>query len=66
MSDKAKLLLLIMNGHDSYESDMVKAVAYHLLNGENPIELVLLCFPSKCTHKMQPLDVGIFHITSQK
>lgn len=67
MVDKEKPILLIMDGHESHESLNLKRVVYrHLRDSENPVEVIILCFPSKCTHKMQPLDVGVFSVVGRQ
>jgi len=45
--------LLIFDGHSSHDSDEADK-----LTGENNIQLIRL--PSHTTHKLQPLDVGLF------
>jgi hypothetical protein len=45
--------LLIFNGHSSHESEEADQVAE-----ENNIQFIRL--PSHTTHKLQPLDVGVF------
>ena len=46
-------ILLLLDGHDSYETDELRAVAYEH-------NIFILAFPSKCAHKLQPLDVTVF------
>jgi hypothetical protein len=46
-------ILLLLDGHNSYELD-----AFHKATFEHNI--IVAVFPSKCTHKLQPLDVIIF------
>jgi hypothetical protein len=46
-----------MDGHSSHESVWLKRTAY----GVTDCTVIILCFPSKCTHKMQPLDVVVFN-----
>lgn len=48
-----KPIVLTVDGHDSHETDMIKTVAYEY-------DIIVLAFPSKTTHKLQPLDVGVF------
>ncbi|KAH9015544.1 hypothetical protein EDB85DRAFT_1898662 [Lactarius pseudohatsudake] len=48
-----------MDGHDTHEKPEIRRAIYESLNTED-IEVVVLCFPSKTTHKCQPLDVLIF------
>jgi hypothetical protein len=48
-----KLCLLIYDGHSSHiTSDMVEMVAANNIH--------LFCLPPHTTHRLQPLDVGIF------
>jgi len=42
-----------MDGHSSHEQMAIQRVAYD--NG-----IIIHAFPSKTTHKLQPLDVGVF------
>jgi len=60
MVDSTKPIVLIMDGHGSHETLKMEQVAYDVLEKEG-IEIIIFCFPSKCTHKMQPLDVIIFN-----
>jgi DDE superfamily endonuclease len=46
-------ILLLLDGHDSHETDELRTVAYEH-------RIFILAFPSKCTHKLQPLDVTVF------
>lgn len=46
-------ILLLMDNHESHCS--LEAVSYAKENG-----IVLVTFPPHCTHKLQPLDVGVF------
>jgi len=46
-------ILLLLDGHDSHETDELRMVAYEH-------NIFILAFPSKCTHKLQPLDVTVF------
>jgi hypothetical protein len=46
-------VLLLLDGHNSYESDTFHKAAF-----QNNI--IIFAFPSKCTHKLQPLNVVIF------
>ena len=48
-----KPIVLTLDGHDTHETPAMKRIAY-----ENNI--VIFCFPSKTTHKLQPLDVVVF------
>ena len=46
-------ILLLVDGYDSHETDELRMVAY-------AHNIFILAFPSKCTHKLQPLDVAVF------
>ena len=46
-------ILLLVDGHDSHETDELRTIAY-------AHNIFVLAFPSKCTHKLQPLDVSVF------
>ncbi|KAH7917731.1 DDE-domain-containing protein, partial [Leucogyrophana mollusca] len=48
-----KPIVLTIDGHDSHETDAIKKAAYK--HG-----IIVHAFPSKTTHKLQPLDVGVF------
>jgi len=52
-------ILLLLNGHDSHETDKLHVLAYKH-------NIFILAFPSKCTHKLQPLDVTVFSQVQQK
>ena len=57
--DPNKPILLTMDGHDTHEKPEIQRVIYKQLEDEN-VEIIILCFPSKTTHKCQPLDVVVF------
>jgi DDE superfamily endonuclease len=57
--DHSKPIVLIMDGHDTHEQPTVKRAIYEVLDNED-IEIILFCFPSKTTHRCQPLDVLVF------
>jgi hypothetical protein len=57
--DPDKPILLAMDGHDTHEKPQIQRVIYKQLDDEN-LEIIILCFPSKTTHKCQPLDVVVF------
>jgi hypothetical protein len=57
--DQSKPILLTMDGHSTHECHEFQRAIYDLLD-EQDVEIILLCFPSKTTHKLQPLDVLIF------
>jgi len=54
-----KPIVLTVDGHDSHETDKLKAVAYEY-------GIIVIAFPSKMTHKLQPLDVGVFSSLQRK
>jgi hypothetical protein len=58
VTDPTKPILLIIDGHDSHECLEIKATVYRNTVG---YVVIVLCFPLKCTHKLQPLDVAIFN-----
>ena len=51
-------ILLLLDGHDSHETDGLRGVAYNH-------NVIVIAFPSKCTHKLQPLDVAVFAHTQK-
>ena len=51
--------MLTMDGHDTHKKPEIQKAIYDCLNNED-LKIVLLCFPSKTTHKCQPLDVLVF------
>ncbi len=57
--DSAKPIVLTMDGHDTHEKPELQRIIYKHLDNEN-LEIIVFCFPSKCTHKCQPLDVVVF------
>jgi DDE superfamily endonuclease len=46
-------IVLYVDGHDSHETDHVRKIGF-----DNHV--IVIAFPSKCTHKLQPLDVVVF------
>ena len=58
--DHSKPILLLIDGHDSHECLTINKAIY---DNQGDHKIILLCFPLKCTHKLQPLDVGIFNHT---
>ncbi|CUA71995.1 hypothetical protein RSOLAG22IIIB_04854 [Rhizoctonia solani] len=48
-------IVLLLDGHSSHISMQVLNVAYK--NG-----VFIICLPPKTTHKLQPLDVGVFNL----
>ncbi|KIJ34157.1 hypothetical protein M422DRAFT_118962, partial [Sphaerobolus stellatus SS14] len=51
--DPTKRILLILDGHSSHETTEMLDYAYQQ-------EVILMELPSHTTHRLQPLDVGIF------
>ena len=49
-------VLLLLDGHSSHKS--LEVLQYAKDNG-----VILFCFPAHCTHRLQPLDVGFFHLS---
>ena len=54
--DKKKPVVLILDGHESHENWELKRKIYSFAE----CDLIVFCFPSKTTHKLQPLDVVVF------
>lgn len=54
-----------MDGHDTHEKPEIQRAIYDSLDNED-LEIILLCFPSKTTHKCQPLDVLVFAAVEQR
>src|SRR6266851_2145114 len=46
-------IVLLLDRHNSHKSD-----AFHEAMFQN--DIIIITFPSKCTHKLQPLDIVIF------
>jgi hypothetical protein len=46
-------ILLLLNGHNSHETNNLRVLTYEH-------DIFILAFPSKCTHKLQPLNVTVF------
>ena len=53
--DDTKPIVLTYDGHESHETSAIKRLAY-------ANDIILFCLPSKTTHKLQPLDVGMFSV----
>lgn len=51
-------ILLFLDGHDSHETDGLRKLAFEH-------NVIIIAFPSKCTHKLQPLDVVVFAQTQR-
>jgi hypothetical protein len=54
--DDTKPVILTCDGHESHETPEIQKAIYSW----EGCDFIVLCFPSKCTHKMQPLDVVVF------
>ena len=63
--DPLKPIILTMDGHDTHEKHDLKHALYGFLDRED-LEIIVFCFPSKTTHKCQPLDVLIFSTVDYK
>jgi len=59
--DNSIPIILTLDGHDTHEQHKLKCVLYKFLDQED-LEIILFYFPSKTTHKCQPLDVLIFAV----
>jgi hypothetical protein len=57
--DESIPIILTLDGHNTHEQHELKHVLYKLLDHES-LKIILFCFPSKTTHKCQPLDVLVF------
>src|SRR5260370_12251363 len=55
--DVTKPILLFIDGHDSHECLDIKAAVYR---NKGNLTIIVIAFPSKTTHKCQPLDAVIF------
>jgi|SRR6266851_4312433 len=51
-------VLLLLDGHNSHELDMFHKAAFQH-------NIIVITFPSKCTHKLQPLDIVVFAQTQR-
>ena len=54
--DESKPIVLILDGHESHENWELQRKIYAF----SDCKVVVFCFPSKMTHKLQPLDVIVF------
>jgi hypothetical protein len=54
--DDTKPVILTCDGHESHETPEIQKAVYSW----EGCGFIVLYFPSKCTYKMQPLDVVIF------
>lgn len=46
-----------MDGHETHEAHPIRRIIFEKMD---EMEVIIFCFPSKCTHKLQPLDVAVF------
>ncbi|KIL58603.1 hypothetical protein M378DRAFT_86304 [Amanita muscaria Koide BX008] len=60
--DKSKPIVLILDGHESHENWELRRRIYAF----SDCEVIVFCFPSKTTHKLQPLDVVVFNPVGRK
>ena len=60
--DESKPIVLILDGHESHENWELRRKIYAF----SDYEVVVFCFPSKTTHKLQPLDVVVFSPVGRK
>lgn len=51
--DPDKPIMLTLDGHNSHETRKLKCAAFNH-------DIIIIALPSKTTHKLQPLDVGVF------
>jgi len=58
-------IVLTLDGHDTHEQHELKRVLYEFLDQED-LEIILFCFPSKTTHKCQPLNVLVFSAVKRR
>ena len=63
--DPLKPIILTMDRHDTHEKHDLKCALYGFLDRED-LEIIVFCFPSKTTHKCQPLDILIFSTVDRK
>jgi hypothetical protein len=63
--DNSIPIVLTLDGHDTHEQHELKRVLYEFLDQED-LEIILFCFPSKTTHKCQPLDVLVFSAVERR
>ena len=52
-------VLLFVDGHNSHETDEIQEIGLKM-------GIIIITFPSKCTHKLQPLDVTVFSPLGRK
>ncbi|KAF9450871.1 hypothetical protein P691DRAFT_788267 [Macrolepiota fuliginosa MF-IS2] len=53
---KSAPILLIYDGHESHKTSELKCWVYSVKD----CEIITFCFSSKCTHKLQPLNIAVF------
>ena len=63
--DNAIPIILTLDGHNTHEQHKLKCALYGFLNWED-LEIIVFCFPSKTTHKCQPLDVLVFSAVERR
>jgi DDE superfamily endonuclease len=63
--DPMKPIILAMDRHETHENTVLKRAAYNLQDTE-VLQIEVFCFPSKTTHKCQPLNVLIFSAIKQR
>ena len=52
-------IVLYIDGHESHETDAIRKLAF--AHG-----IIVIAFPAKCTHRLQPLDVVIYSQTARR
>ena len=57
--DPNKPIVLTLNGHDSHKTRKLKRAAFDH-------NIIIIALPSKTTHKLQSLDVGIFSLVQRQ
>jgi hypothetical protein len=57
--DNAIPIVLTLDGHNTHEQHELKHALYKFLD-QKYFEKIVFCFPSKTTHKCQPLNVLVF------
>lgn len=55
-----KPIVLFVDGHESHETISLRRMVYNASDSLN-VEIIIVCFPSKCTHMLQPLDVHVYN-----
>lgn len=57
--------MLTMDEHDTHKRLKIQCAIYDCLDNKD-LKIVLLCYPSKTTHKCQPLNVLVFSAVEQQ